>query len=74
MPLFEFECADCHAQVEILVRGTEAPVCPKCASSALQKRISVPAHPATNGGRLPVGSSCPPSLPPCGPGCCRLPG
>lgn len=74
MPLFEFDCADCGQAAEILVRGSEAPVCPHCSSPALARRISVPAPPAVGrSGPLPMSANCNPSLPPCGPGCCRLP-
>ena len=40
MPLFRFECADCHVEMEILVRGQEGPVCTACGSTRLQKQLS----------------------------------
>jgi putative FmdB family regulatory protein len=72
MPLHEFRCTECRTDSEILVRNSETPVCPSCGSKALDKLLSA-AAPRT-GGSLPIASSCPPpSAPPCGPGCCRLP-
>ena len=40
MPLFEFECHQCHREVEVLVRGSETPECPECGSSKLEKLLS----------------------------------
>lgn len=40
MPLHDFRCTACGAQFERLVRGSEAPSCPHCASSALERLVS----------------------------------
>lgn len=40
MPLFEYECRKCGHQFEALVIGTRKPVCPKCKSDDLDKRVS----------------------------------
>jgi putative FmdB family regulatory protein len=40
MPLFEFECRNCHARFELLVRG-ETPVCPTCQSADLERMLSM---------------------------------
>lgn len=40
MPLFAYACADCGASSEILVRGSETPECPACASTRLEKQMS----------------------------------
>jgi putative FmdB family regulatory protein len=40
MPLFQFTCKQCEAESEILVRGSEAPACPKCGSKKLLKQVS----------------------------------
>ncbi|MDX9973571.1 MAG: zinc ribbon domain-containing protein [FCB group bacterium] len=40
MPLFQYSCKQCGAESEILVRGTEAPACPKCGSTKLEKQLS----------------------------------
>lgn len=73
MPIYEYDCEECGRQVEILVRGSEQPVCPECSSPSLSKRLSVPATPASSNGSLPIAGGCNPSLPPCSPSCCRLP-
>jgi putative FmdB family regulatory protein len=60
MPIFEYECRDCQADFELLVRATATPVCPSCESTSLQKRLSAFAV-----GR--GGPSASPALPPaCG--------
>jgi len=43
MPIFDFVCTDCQHQFEALVRGSTAPACPKCHSTALEKQLSLPA-------------------------------
>lgn len=40
MPLFEYICKACGAQVELLVTGNQKPVCPKCGSKKLEKQFS----------------------------------
>jgi putative FmdB family regulatory protein len=40
MPIYEYECRDCHNDFELLVHTGSSPVCPTCASDSLQKRIS----------------------------------
>ncbi len=74
MPLFEFECSRCDLTFEELIRAGEKGACPTCGSSDVRKLVSAPARHA-QGSSLPVlGSACPPQgVPPCGPGCCRLP-
>jgi len=41
MPLYEYTCTSCHAEFELLVRGSDVPACPKCHSEALERRVSV---------------------------------
>jgi putative FmdB family regulatory protein len=44
MPIFEYACQKCSKQFEALVRpGGEAPSCPACRSTELEKLISIPA-------------------------------
>lgn len=65
MPLFAYACAACGTASEILVRGSETPVCPKCESAQLEKQMSrvAPLHAAAP---EPVG---------CGASqCCRMQG
>ena len=65
MPLFAYACKACGAASELLVRGSEAPSCPECHSTDLEKQMS---HFATLDARAaePVG---------CGAAqCCRMQG
>ena len=71
MPLYEYTCRDCELAFETLVFDGEEAECPECHSHRLQRQWSVPARPRAEGQALPM--SCNPNLPPCGPGCCRLP-
>lgn len=40
MPLHDFHCSACQATFEQLVRGSAAPACPHCGSTALQRLVS----------------------------------
>ncbi len=76
MPVYEYHCPDCNAQVEIFLRTrTEEPVCPSCRGKRLEKLISAPAgHVAGKAGSLPIAPGCPPAgAPYCHPNCCRIP-
>ncbi len=65
MPLFQYQCADCGRDQEILVRGNESPVCLACRSALLKKQISRPAA-LIGGSAAPMG---------CGAeSCCRIDG
>ena len=56
MPIYEYQCEDCSRDdIELLVRANETPECPKCGSTKLAKKFSVPAaHSGKAGGGLPV--------------------
>lgn len=75
MPLYEYHCDSCKADVEILVRSLEqCPECPECGSPKLTKQLSVAAAPSVSGnpGNLPVAGTSPMSncgRPQCGSGC-----
>ncbi len=64
MPLYEYECSDCHQEVELLVRSADERVeCPGCGGKKMTKLMSAPSAPNMNGkgGSLPVagaGESC----------------
>jgi len=73
MPLYEYACRECQHSFEELVLNGEQVACPQCHSDHLERRWSVPARPRQQAASLPLGG-CDPGLPPCGPGCCRLPG
>lgn len=73
MPLFEYACKTCDHQFEVLVRGTEQPVCPACSGHDLQKRLSVFAAqtkgaPAT----MATAGACGRCGDPRGPGACSM--
>lgn len=71
MPLYEYTCQKCEHTFEALVFNGDAVECPECHGDRLERLLSVPAKPRSEGtGSLPM--SCDPKLPPCGPGCCRL--
>ena len=74
MPLYEYECDQCHQQAEVLVRGSEKPTCPKCGSVKLTKLLSVPAaHSHSSDSALPMCSPMPGGMcgrPMCGMGGC----
>lgn len=56
MPLYEYHCEACGANIELLVRNSEAkPVCSECESPKLTKLLSVPAgHVAGGASSLPM--------------------
>lgn len=59
MPLFEYECNKCQHQFEALVIGDRKPVCPKCKSDDLIKRVSTLGYAGVGGGwSSGRGSSC----------------
>lgn len=61
MPLFEYECRKCGHEFEALVIGARKPVCPKCKSDELDKRVSrVGMAGASYGGGSPSGGGCSP--------------
>lgn len=58
MPLFEYECRKCGHQFEALVIGTKKPVCPKCKSEELEKRVSALGFAGVGGSSSGRSSSC----------------
>ena len=37
MPIYDFRCAACGAESELLVRGTTPPKCPACGSESVER-------------------------------------
>lgn len=72
MPLYEYHCAKCDANIELLIRNAEEkPECPTCGGTKLERLLSVAS------GHVAGGSSSLPMMPPggcarpgCGPGGC----
>ncbi len=42
MPIYEYVCAACEHEFELLVRGSETPACPECGSEELTRKLSLP--------------------------------
>ena len=40
MPIYEYRCLSCEADFEALVRGADAPVCPRCGGSTLERLLT----------------------------------
>jgi putative FmdB family regulatory protein len=74
MPLYEYACKSCDHEFEMLVRGSEAPACPTCHGTILERRQSVfaaRAHGAPVRVSAPQGG-CGSCGDPRGPGACSL--
>lgn len=48
MPIYDYRCTACGRTSELLVRSTTAPTCPHCASSALERQVSLTAPQGTS--------------------------
>ncbi len=72
MPIYEYACRKCGHEFETLVRSSDTPDCPKCASTQLEKKLSVfaaaGAQPEAAAAPGPCGSCGHPG----GPGACAL--
>ena len=70
MPIYEFHCAKCDRDSEILVRTTdwEGTECPHCGSTSLQKKLSVFASSVAGNATEPVCTGQPRSCGLCGSG------
>ena len=71
MPIFEYQCEDCGAEFELLVRSDTQLVCPICESTHLEKQLSVFATEKSAGAAEPM-MACGSCGHPDGPGACRL--
>ncbi len=49
MPLYAYRCEDCDNRFETLVRSGDTPECPSCASTHLDRKLSLIAKPAPGG-------------------------
>jgi putative FmdB family regulatory protein len=41
VPLFDYKCGQCGEEFEALVRGGDAPSCPRCGDQNVEKQISL---------------------------------
>ncbi|MBL8307983.1 MAG: zinc ribbon domain-containing protein [Rubrivivax sp.] len=48
MPIYDFRCSACDQVFELVVRGSLEPACPHCASTALQRQVSLTAPQGTS--------------------------
>ena len=74
MPIHEYSCQACGHEFETLVRAADTPSCANCASTKLEKKLSVF---ATNGGtatgdKAEGSAACGTCGDPRGPGACRF--
>ena len=69
MPIFEYACRACGHEFETLVRGADTPSCERCASPALEKKLSVFAAQTSTDAQPAACGSC---GHPGGPGSCAL--
>jgi len=74
MPLFEYHCKSCSKEFELLVRGSQAPECPSCHGTELEKRFSTFAAHANGGGSREMSAPAPCGAcgDPRGPGACSI--
>ncbi len=58
MPIYEYRCANCGEQTEVLVRsGSASPSCPNCGNPLLEKLFSAP-HVMSGDRARPKGRTC----------------
>lgn len=55
MPIYDFHCAKCHREFELLVRGSITPVCPECGSENVEKLLSLTAPQGKTAGLIARG-------------------
>ena len=55
MPLYDYRCAACGQQFELLVRSSTVPACPHCAATALERLVSLTAPQGTSQATLAAG-------------------
>lgn len=72
MPIYEYQCASCGKEFELLLRNSSpAPACPDCAGTELRKKLSAF---ATISSAAPARAELPASCQSCGnpggPGAC----
>jgi putative FmdB family regulatory protein len=59
MPIFEYNCRDCdHHFEQIVLSAREKISCPKCASGAIEKQLSVFSSPAAGKEDSAAGGGC----------------
>ena len=51
MPIYDYHCPSCGTHFELLVRNGTTVACPSCAARTVERLMSVPARPASGGGK-----------------------
>jgi putative FmdB family regulatory protein len=75
MPLYEYRCADCQHDFELLVREQTVLACPSCKSTHLEKQLSVfavSANGTSTMSRAAAPGACGACGDPRGPGSCSM--
>jgi len=72
MPIFEYICKECDRRFEIVIRGSELPVCPSCSSQDLDQQLSSFAVGSSQKGFAASPSPCGSCGDPRGPGSCSM--
>ncbi|MBE0622907.1 MAG: zinc ribbon domain-containing protein [Burkholderiales bacterium] len=74
MPIFEYQCASCGKEFEVLVRNSSpAPACPACSGSELRKKLSAfAAITGSASAQAELPSACQSCGNPGGPGACAF--
>ncbi|HXV79010.1 MAG TPA: zinc ribbon domain-containing protein [Candidatus Binatia bacterium] len=59
MPIYEYTCQECHHSFERIVLSTREKIsCPKCASGAVQKQLSIFSSPGSQSEEAVSGGGC----------------
>jgi putative FmdB family regulatory protein len=69
MPIYAYHCPACRTEFELLVRSDTRIACPSCAGRKLERRISLPARPASAGKAADYSALGPPPGGCCGGAC-----
>jgi len=72
MPLYEYDCRECQAHFEVLVRGAEAPECPACHGTDLERALSTFAVNTPSARSAAMEGACGRCGDPRGPGACSM--
>lgn len=74
MPIYEYQCASCGKEFEILVRNSSAvPQCPACSGTELRKKLSAFAMvSASSSAQAELPAACQSCGNPGGPGACAF--
>ena len=74
MPIYEYQCASCGQEFEVLVRASSpAPECPGCSGTQLRKKLSAFATiSASTSAQAALPAACQSCCNPGGPGSCAF--